>query len=472
MARSPPAPVGFSTPNGAEPRDFSLGAAIGVVIPALSRVGTAARAAGGELVPIKVFISYAHEDAGHLITLEKHLSVLQRDGLIETYHRRRIEPGASWRTALEAGLNQAALILLLVSVDFLASNACYSGDMARALAMRDSGRVTVLPILVRTCDYARTPIGQLKCLPECQLPIDNAGWGSADRAWSNVAASIRAIVEEKLGRTLSRRSPGMTPPPWDGTPPPARPPAWSSQAYVVDAQAVSARPQPTASAPSHAAPPRRSPLVWITGVLALLFATIAAASLFALAAPSDDERPRREPAAAPTMHAPAGPVRACCGGEDCGAADKRVTGSLCASVAGQCSRCPSNRSYVAGACATPLASEQTFHLRLARIEPALASLGASEICVRRSGAPASAERCVPVAGQSPRGNGSFGSLTVPVADLVRGGRGLDIELRSPGYPLARRVAAVAEGREIGSSALCLGLYLRVESAGIMLYLDD
>lgn len=71
--------------------------------------------------PIAVFCSYAHEDEALLNQLHTHLTTLKRQNLITTWHDRQILPGSDWAQAIDSNLEQSALILLLVSPDFIAS---------------------------------------------------------------------------------------------------------------------------------------------------------------------------------------------------------------------------------------------------------------------------------------------------------------------------------------------------------------
>ncbi len=65
--------------------------------------------------PVEVFYSYAHEDASWLNELEKHLSLLRRQGLLTAWHDRHILPGADWAQAIDEHLERASVILLLIS---------------------------------------------------------------------------------------------------------------------------------------------------------------------------------------------------------------------------------------------------------------------------------------------------------------------------------------------------------------------
>src|SRR5262249_16857106 len=82
--------------------------------------GGRAAAGGGPLggAAVKLFYSYAHEDEGLRDELEKHLAMLERQGLLETWHDRRIVAGETREEAIDENLERADIILLLVSADF------------------------------------------------------------------------------------------------------------------------------------------------------------------------------------------------------------------------------------------------------------------------------------------------------------------------------------------------------------------
>ena len=82
---------------------------------------------------VSVFVSYSHADEGLRKELGKHLSVLERQGIIATWHDRMIGAGTEWEGAIDAHLNEAGVILLLISADFVGSQYCYDVEMKRAL---------------------------------------------------------------------------------------------------------------------------------------------------------------------------------------------------------------------------------------------------------------------------------------------------------------------------------------------------
>src|ERR1044071_2992856 len=121
--------------------------------------------------PGRVFFSYSHADEAYRDRLEKALAMLKRQGIIETWHDRRIVPGAQLDQIISTELESARLILLLVSLDFLASDYCYDVEMRRAMQRHEAGETQVVPIILRPCDWRGAPFGRLTALPKDGKPV-------------------------------------------------------------------------------------------------------------------------------------------------------------------------------------------------------------------------------------------------------------------------------------------------------------
>lgn len=144
--------------------------------------------------PARVFYSYSHRDEALRDTLETHLSLLRRQGLVAVWHDRRISAGAEWESQIDRNLELADIILLLVSADFLASDYCYDVEMARALQRHEAGSAHVIPIVLRPCDWSDAPFSRLQALPRDARPVPL--WDNIDAAWTDVARGIRNVIME------------------------------------------------------------------------------------------------------------------------------------------------------------------------------------------------------------------------------------------------------------------------------------
>lgn len=80
-----------------------------------------------------LFFSYSHIDEALRDQLEIHLASLKRQGLIASWHDRRITAGTELGNAIDEHLDSAEVILLLISPDFIASDYCYNREMVRAM---------------------------------------------------------------------------------------------------------------------------------------------------------------------------------------------------------------------------------------------------------------------------------------------------------------------------------------------------
>src|SRR2546430_6942525 len=143
---------------------------------------------------VEVFYSYAHKDETFRKTLDEHLSLLQRQGLITAWHDRRILPGTDWSQAIDEHLERASVILLLISADFLASDYCYGLEMQRALQRHQANEARVILILLRPVEWNKAPFALLQALPTGAKPITT--WRNRDAAFTDVAAGIRRVIED------------------------------------------------------------------------------------------------------------------------------------------------------------------------------------------------------------------------------------------------------------------------------------
>jgi hypothetical protein len=82
---------------------------------------------------LSLFISYCRTDEATKNELVKHLEPLKKLNLVSDWHFRQIIPGQDWKEEISNNLENASIILLLISVDFINSDYCYNIEMDRAL---------------------------------------------------------------------------------------------------------------------------------------------------------------------------------------------------------------------------------------------------------------------------------------------------------------------------------------------------
>jgi hypothetical protein len=159
---------------------------------------------------VKVFISYAHEDARHRDAVLTQLANLRRLGRIETWSDLGIETGAEWERAIWENFKSSQIIVLLISADFINSDFCYGREFKAAMDAYRAGRVALVPVIVRACHRKGSPIDSLQCL-FADKPVSQC---DPDEAWTLVASDI----ETKVARfeTLAPSSPAHPGEPSEG----------------------------------------------------------------------------------------------------------------------------------------------------------------------------------------------------------------------------------------------------------------
>jgi formylglycine-generating enzyme required for sulfatase activity len=154
--------------------------------------------------PIKVFLSYSHQDDELRQELSSHLSSLAHQKLIEPWHDRNIDAGSEWASEIDQNLAMAEIILLLVSSDFINSRYCYSIEMKEALARHEAKSVQVIPVIIRDCDWTRSPLGQLQAIPrDNQAVASNRDKYARDKPWLQVVKEIAKVAQQIMDRRIA-----------------------------------------------------------------------------------------------------------------------------------------------------------------------------------------------------------------------------------------------------------------------------
>src|SRR5258708_11712340 len=148
---------------------------------------------------VSIFFCYAHEDEALLKKLKAHLRPLQRQGLIDVWHDRDISAGTEWEQEIKKHLNEAKIILFLVSPDFMDSDYCYGIEMQQALERHQRGEARVIPIILRPVHWQGI-LGNLKALPTDAKPVKS--WSDIDEAFFDVTEGIHTVVVELGLRSL------------------------------------------------------------------------------------------------------------------------------------------------------------------------------------------------------------------------------------------------------------------------------
>lgn len=152
---------------------------------------------GGYSMAITVLLCYASQDKRDkrmAVQLKNHLSLLERNQLITVWDSSSISPGYEREQELGKLLDNAQIILLLVSASFLASHYCYKKEMLQAIERHERKEARVIPVIIRSTHWEEPPLDKLEPLPASAKPI--AKWEPQDDGFKNVVDGIRQVITQ------------------------------------------------------------------------------------------------------------------------------------------------------------------------------------------------------------------------------------------------------------------------------------
>jgi hypothetical protein len=149
--------------------------------------------AENNFVKPRIFTSYAHADEDLKKELDKHLKVLKRSGKIDSWNDRELVAGQDWNEEIMSELNKATIILLLISIDFNASDFIWDKELASAMKRHEEGTARVVPIILRQCEWHSLPYAKLQSLPRNAKPVTE--YANRDEAFTEIAVGIEKLVD-------------------------------------------------------------------------------------------------------------------------------------------------------------------------------------------------------------------------------------------------------------------------------------
>lgn len=152
---------------------------------------------------LKLFISYSHKDETLVSKFLNHLHPLESNGLIKKWYDRKIETGEEFQNHIDNSLDNADLICLMISDNFLASKACIS-EKDVSLKLRSRKGIRVIPVILSPCAWTmHKELSELLATPTDGKAVtsfadQNEGWLDTINWIVKVCQSVRQIMTLKV----------------------------------------------------------------------------------------------------------------------------------------------------------------------------------------------------------------------------------------------------------------------------------
>lgn len=138
-----------------------------------------------------VFISYSHEDQKHLKRLHVHIKPLEKKGLVDVWDDTKLKAGDKWREQITLALSKAAIAVLIISADFLASDFIVDNELPPILKKSELEGTLVLPVILKPCRFIREDtLSQFQALNPPDKPILSMPEVEQEVMWDKLSQRI------------------------------------------------------------------------------------------------------------------------------------------------------------------------------------------------------------------------------------------------------------------------------------------
>jgi len=110
----------------------------------------------------KLFISYSSKNTEFMRRFVTHLEPLKRNGDINYWHDRMIEPGSKWDDSIKSEMETSDIIIFLLSPDFIATNYIFDVEIPKALEQFKSQKSKLFFAELQSCNWEKTILAQFQ----------------------------------------------------------------------------------------------------------------------------------------------------------------------------------------------------------------------------------------------------------------------------------------------------------------------
>jgi formylglycine-generating enzyme required for sulfatase activity len=149
------------------------------------------------MVRKELFISYSHRDLKWLEQLRTHLKPLERNYNLERWDDSHIKPGDKWLVEIEQALARAAVALLLVSPDFVASDFIDRKEMPSLLDAAQNQGLAILWVPLRPISLKLFPqIEQYQAVFSPDRTLADMTDVEQDRTLATISETILETIDK------------------------------------------------------------------------------------------------------------------------------------------------------------------------------------------------------------------------------------------------------------------------------------
>jgi len=127
---------------------------------------------------LKAFVSYAEKDEAFRDEFDKYLKLMRDSEILATWENGKVYAGQVWDSKIRNYLQEADVIFLLISIDFMTNDKIRTKELPVALNRHEQGKARVIPIILQECPWEKQGFAKLQAANKQALgEADNhLGW--------------------------------------------------------------------------------------------------------------------------------------------------------------------------------------------------------------------------------------------------------------------------------------------------------
>ncbi|MFQ5448446.1 MAG: toll/interleukin-1 receptor domain-containing protein, partial [Saprospiraceae bacterium] len=143
----------------------------------------------------RIFISCSEKNERQLQEVQTQLGFMEYPAELAISSSLEIPATENWQATIRKNLENANIIALLVSRDYLNDEWLLEEEIYPAVKLHEMGKAIVVPVILENCDWKKSPFGHLNPLPPGGQPI--VAFKSMEGAWMSVVNGIRSLLDDE-----------------------------------------------------------------------------------------------------------------------------------------------------------------------------------------------------------------------------------------------------------------------------------
>lgn len=144
----------------------------------------------------KIFISYNHRDEKWKNRLMDHLKVAELEGYYEVWHDGDIKEGEDWFEEIKQAVEEAHVVIMLISARFLISEFIRNEEIPRILKRRENQGLSVIPLIIEPCNWKGVKwLAAMQVVPKYGKPLSGFNKHKIETQLAELSEKVCSLIK-------------------------------------------------------------------------------------------------------------------------------------------------------------------------------------------------------------------------------------------------------------------------------------